>query len=140
MKEFQKLKAFPCQYCEKGYTQSHSLKSHVLSVHEGAKYSPKAQKVFQCQFCEKSFSISNFFKKHIENVHGGKKSPADEFTFTPEQVDHLEAIFRNKKYINIYDIEKLAATGTYPEEKVQDWFTKRREEIGKVRKETINNC
>ena len=140
MKEFQKLKAFPCQYCEKGYTQSHSLKSHMLNVHKEAKFSSKGQKVFQCQSCEKSFTISNILKKHIENVHGGKKSPVEEFTFTPEQVDHLEEIFRIKKYINIYDIEKLAATGTYPEEKVQDWFMKRREEIGKVRKETINNC
>ena len=141
MKEFQKLKAFQCQYCEKGYTQSHSLKSHMLNVHKGAKFSsPKGQKVFQCQSCEKDFMFAKFLNKHIEKAHDGQKSPDDAFTFTAEQIDCLEAIFRNKKYINVYDIEKLAATGTYPEEKVQDWFAKRREEIGKVRKETINNC
>ena len=113
----------------------------MLNVHKGAKFSsPKGQKVFQCQSCEKDFIFEKFLNKHIEKAHDGQKSPDDAFTFTAEQIGRLEAIFRNKKYINVYDIEKLAATGTYPEEKVQDWFAKRREEIGKVRKETINNC
>ena len=59
-----------------------------------------------------------------------KPSKEIEFTFTTEQVDHLEAIFRIKKYINIFDIEKLSAIGNYPEDKVQDWFTNRRKNLG----------
>ena len=76
------------------------------------------------------------------NEHEGTKPPAvEEFSFTPEQVDHLEGFFRIKQHINIFEIEQLATTGTYPNyAKVQQWFAKRREEIGNVKIETLNNC
>ena len=69
-----------------------------------------------------------------QNEHEGVNSPAvEEFSFTPEQIDQLEDFFRTKQYINIFEIEQFATTGTYPNyAKVQQWFAKRREEIGNV--------
>ena len=84
-----------------------------------------------------------------QNEHEGVNSPAvEEFSFTPEQIDQLEDFFRTKQYINIFEIEQFATNGTYPNyAKVQQWFAKRREEIGNLEKETpgaeanyLTNC
>ena len=41
-------KKYSCELCDKSYTQSHSLKSHVKIVHDG-------KKEFNCADCGKSF-------------------------------------------------------------------------------------
>ena len=43
---------------------------------------------------------------------------------------HLEKIFSVKKHIGVFDIEYLARIGNYPEVRVQEWFEKRRKELG----------
>ena len=52
------------------------------------------------------------------------------FEFAPEQISYLEKIFNVKKHINVFDIEYLAKLGNYPEARVQEWFEKRRKELG----------
>ena len=52
------------------------------------------------------------------------------FEFAPEQICHLERIFSVKKHISVFDIEYLAGIGIYPEVRVQEWFKKRRKQLG----------
>ena len=70
----QNLKKFTCQHCDKSYTQSHSLKSHVRIVHEGM----KAEKRYKCPTCKEGFTQSHSLKSHIEREH--KKSSIDQTT------------------------------------------------------------
>ena len=49
-------KPYSCTYCEKRFTQSHSLKSHERN-HKG-------EKPFDCMHCDKKFSQSQYAKKH----------------------------------------------------------------------------
>ena len=61
----QPLKKFTCQLCDKSYTQSHSLKSHVRIVHDGL----KAEKRYKCPTCREGFTQSHSLKNHIEREH-----------------------------------------------------------------------
>ena len=56
-------KEYKCDLCNKEFSQNHSLKIHVQSVHEGIKK--------QCKYCDKTFSSSNYLKMHINRVHKG---------------------------------------------------------------------
>ena len=96
---------YSCQACDKSYTQSHNLKTHIQKVHEGLKL-PRASAGIKNEF-----QITNSEKK---------------FEFTPDEVDRLETFFRAKKHINTFEIENLAKHGNFPEEKVQEWFENRR--------------
>ena len=78
-------------------------------------------------------------EQSLNNRQETKKSPVKEFSFTTDQIERLEAFFQRKKFINIFEIEKLATTGSYPEERVQQWFEKRRKEIGKLSNDTQKN-
>ena len=60
-------KKYSRQACDKSYTQSSSLKTHILTFHRGRKYS--------CQACDKSFTRYHNLKTHIQKVHEGLKLP-----------------------------------------------------------------
>ena len=63
----QELKKFACKLCNKSYTQSHSLNSHVRIVHEGR----KAEKRYKCLSCSDAFTQSHSLKSHIQREHNG---------------------------------------------------------------------
>ena len=63
----QELKKFACKLCNKSYTQSHSLNSHVRIVHEGR----KAEKRYKCPSCSDAFTQSHSLKSHIQREHNG---------------------------------------------------------------------
>ena len=58
-------KKFACKFCEKSYTQSHSLKTHMRNVHEGKKQG----KNYKCQLCKQAFTQSHSLRNHIQRVH-----------------------------------------------------------------------
>ena len=52
--------------CGKSFTQSHSLETHLHTVHDG-------YKDYKCEFCDKSFSKARSLKMHIHKIHEGHK-------------------------------------------------------------------
>ena len=60
-------KKFACKFCDKSYTQAHSLKTHIKTVHEGK----KAGKRFKCRYplCTEAFTQSHSLKNHIQKQH-----------------------------------------------------------------------
>ena len=87
-----KPKRYSCQACDKSYTQSHSLKTHILTVHRGQKY--------YCQSCDKSYTHSHSLKTHIQKVHEGLKLPQSSAgiknEFTPDEVDRMTPNVENE--------------------------------------------
>ena len=69
------------------------------------------------KICQKIFNTEQDLKVHMAQDH---------FEFTSDQVEQLEKLFSFKKFINIFEIEKLSKMGNYPEDKVQQWFQNRR--------------
>ena len=59
-------KEFKCDFCDKSFLQSISLKSHIHTIHEG-------HKDYKCESCGKSFSESRRLKKHIHSIQEGHK-------------------------------------------------------------------
>ena len=49
--------------CEKTFSVAHTLKLHIMSVHEGI-----SKKRDMCHFCGKSI---NYLQKHLDNFHNG---------------------------------------------------------------------
>ena len=70
---------YNCEMCDKSYTQSHNLKTHIKKVHEGTKEKeekgPRSDHkgIFTCNNCDKSYTQSHNLKTHIKNVHEGEK-------------------------------------------------------------------
>ena len=56
------VKRFSCNACDKSYTQSHSLKSHIKIVHDG-------KKEFNCDICGNSFGRKQALETHLVLVH-----------------------------------------------------------------------
>ena len=56
------LKNHKCNSCEKAYTQSHNLKTHISRSHTG----------HQCDSCGKNFSQSESLKTHVSIIHNHK--------------------------------------------------------------------
>ena len=85
-------KPYYCQACDKSYTQSSSLKTHILTFHRGQKYS--------CQACDKSFTRYHTLKTHIQKVHEGLKLPQSSAgiknEFTPDEVDRMTPNVENE--------------------------------------------
>ena len=52
--------------CGKSFTQSHSLETHLHTVHDG-------YKDCKCEFCKKSFSQAVHLKRHIHKIHERNK-------------------------------------------------------------------
>ncbi|KAM3173300.1 hypothetical protein ACTXT7_012775 [Hymenolepis weldensis] len=57
-------KSYHCELCNKNFTKSCNLNSHVKAVHKGVR-------AFQCSECQKSFSRNSDLQKHIDAVHKG---------------------------------------------------------------------
>uniref|UniRef100_A0A5K3ESJ7 C2H2-type domain-containing protein n=1 Tax=Mesocestoides corti TaxID=53468 RepID=A0A5K3ESJ7_MESCO len=57
-------KSYQCELCNKCFTKSCNLNSHVKAVHKGVR-------AFQCRECQKSFSRNSDLQKHIDAVHKG---------------------------------------------------------------------
>ena len=159
-----------CDICNKNFADSQSLRNHQMKSHNETTIetnnklcqdvadrnnSDKVEIVEQeIEHDEHDLKIMREVKTEIDqdepmqavapteikdqNDHEGSNTPAvEEFSFTPQQIDQLEDFFRTKQYINIFEIEQFATTGTYPNyAKVQQWFAKRREEIGNVENQT----
>ena len=85
-------KKYSRQACDKSYTQSSSLKTHILTFHRGQKYS--------CQACDKSFTRYHALKTHIQKVHEGLKLPQSSAgiknEFTPDEVDRMTPNVENE--------------------------------------------
>ena len=63
---------YKCTQCEKSYTHSHKLKTHIERVHKEV----KAKRVFKCEdqgLCTQSFTKAHNLKAHIKIVHQGLK-------------------------------------------------------------------
>ena len=60
------FKPHPCPHCEKHFTRTDNLATHIKTVHEGRRYE-------ECPICHITFSQPYMRKKHIESVHEGKK-------------------------------------------------------------------
>ena len=60
------LKHHPCPHCEKHFTRTDNLATHIKTFHEGRRYE-------ECPICHITFSQPYMRKKHIESVHEGKK-------------------------------------------------------------------
>ena len=52
-------KPFKCEQCQATFTRKHSLKYHILSIHE-------KKSRFNCPHCNKEFGHPTHFKKHIK--------------------------------------------------------------------------
>ncbi|KFM78601.1 PR domain zinc finger protein 1, partial [Stegodyphus mimosarum] len=50
---------FRCTVCNKAFTQSHVLKTHLL-IHAGIK-------PYACQICNKNFRTSGTLNKHVQH-------------------------------------------------------------------------
>ena len=140
----EKLKDYSCEHCDTHYTQSHSLRRHIKNAHPDKPVPDIIKKNTVPVHVPNGFSRGDWIHNKVSeqsfnNRQETKKSPVKEFSFTTEQIERLEAFFQRKKFINIFEIEKLATTGSYPEERVQQWFEKRRKEIGKLSNDTQKN-
>ena len=59
-----------CKECGKGFNDSCKLKEHILTIHEGIKFS--------CDSCGKEYLDRRGLKRHIKNVHGNVKEKITE--------------------------------------------------------------
>lgn len=58
---------FKCQYCNKSFQRSTTLKNHEKTTHLGIKR-------FQCEFCGKLFGTKFNMKVHVEKLHSDNPS------------------------------------------------------------------
>ena len=58
---------FPCQSCDKSYTELHSLKNHIKIVHEGAK-------IYSCNLCDESYTDYKDLNRHYKRVHENQEN------------------------------------------------------------------
>ena len=68
MRKPKKVKKPPvCEFCNKIFKELHSLKRHILTVHEGLKE-------YKCSSCNKEFGLRGNLIKHVRTVHEGLKN------------------------------------------------------------------
>ena len=89
-------KKYSCQACDKSFTQSHNLNTHILKVHRG-------QKQYSCQACEKKYKYKKNLKIHILTVHRGQKpyycQACDKsYTQSSSLKTHILTFHRGQKY------------------------------------------
>jgi uncharacterized Zn-finger protein len=58
-------KPFPCALCDKAFTQSANLKTHVRTVHE-------KEKRFRCSVCGEAFGQNSHLTDHLRTQSGAK--------------------------------------------------------------------
>ena len=54
-------KKYPCDICDKHFTQKIVLRRHKDSVHEGKKY--------ECDKCDKQFTQKDHLRRHKDSIH-----------------------------------------------------------------------
>ena len=52
---------FKCNFCDKTFRQPESVRRHVESVHDGARY--------PCEFCTQTFTLKSNLGTHIRKKH-----------------------------------------------------------------------
>lgn len=72
-----------CQYCEKSFSKSWSLKLHLFKHTEACNFP------YKCTACEMSFQRRDMWNKHMSKVHPGVvvKRDAIEITVTKEMIN-----------------------------------------------------
>ena len=118
-----KRKSFPCTLCDKTYTQSHSLKSHVKKVHEGLNsptdFGIKKRKTVEVASLPPPPEFNNWIedlnqtKNDDNNVHKGHflanvEDPKNSFEDTIEKSTtiKLEENFENAKTFSCQSCDK----------------------------------
>ena len=104
------------------YTQSHSLKSHIETFHEGKKpfkcatcdeaFSQRSSlkrhlkihdhenQCYKCKFCDKNFSQANSLQSHIETAHEGTKMESVHEKINPNiSVDQIQTEMKEESKI-----------------------------------------
>uniref|UniRef100_A0A1B0CR37 C2H2-type domain-containing protein n=1 Tax=Lutzomyia longipalpis TaxID=7200 RepID=A0A1B0CR37_LUTLO len=62
MKIHTQEKNYTCKYCEMSFVHSHTLKAHILKLHETHKQS---KEVFQCTICDKKLKRKHYMECHM---------------------------------------------------------------------------
>ena len=60
------IKKYPCDQCEKVFSQPHHLKTHINTIHEGIR-------AYKCNSCSKSFPQARHLQLHVYTFHEGHK-------------------------------------------------------------------
>ena len=81
------IRNFNCTYCEKKFSSSTNLKSHIIVVHE------KVRK-FKCGTCGQAFFLKGNLKQHDDKVHKGIRIPCSMCDITCIDTGHLNRHFR----------------------------------------------
>ena len=58
---------YSCELCDKKFTETWTLKSHVLGVHEKLKR-------FKCNQCDKAYPQASGLSQHKRKIHPEEKS------------------------------------------------------------------
>ena len=77
------IKKYPCDQCEKVFSQKHHLKNHVKVIHDGIRD-------YKCDSCSKSFPQAKHLQLHVYTVHEGHKDfKCDECGKLFSRIQHL---------------------------------------------------
>merc|ERR1712126_241775 len=107
---------FPCDQCEKQFTQQINLKTHIKSIHEGVKYpcnqcdyqatqqgslithiKSKHEGVkYSCNQCDFQGSKSSNLIRHIKSKHEGVKYPCNQCNFQATLQSNLNTHIKSK--------------------------------------------
>ena len=83
-----KSKTHSCEFCEKTFSLTTDLQTHVINVHE---------KNYKCDQCGKAFGKSDYLKEHIKGVHEKIKDNICEecgIAFRDELILHHDKYYR----------------------------------------------
>ena len=72
-----------CQQCDKAFTKTSHLTSHIQSVHEGVKYA--------CNQCGYQATQKSHLKTHIQSKHEGIKYACDQCDYQAAHKSNLQA-------------------------------------------------
>lgn len=123
------MPAYTCSFCSEPFEDEDKLNGHTLANHLMPLNLPppiiptnNVNVNRRRPYTKRKYTTIQEFKEQQKKI----REIEPEFKFTPEQVENLEGIFKKKKFINVFDIERLQKLGKYPEDKVQEWFKRRR--------------
>ena len=79
---------YPCEKCDKHFTNRQNLYRHFKSAHMGVKY--------PCDDCEFKGTTRKDLERHIQSVHNGIKFPCDLCEYKATQMSHLNKHKKNR--------------------------------------------